>query len=212
LLSRNAPVSRAQAARNRGPSCPPTPAGKAPQVVTPHPAHRRRWRRYSVTTGVTGGTSDLVPQRGRVAARQRPAASPAGGRRTVKDVVGVADERPLGLRVPGLAAGRLARRRLGRRALDGRRVARRRLGRVARVLVEPGFEVGDPGLEGRVLGQKRLDERRHGRRQGGEQFRWQRGRNVHVAEESMRPTTTRLQRVVNDYAGCTPRHFLQFLR
>ena len=57
LLGRKAPVSRAQAARSRGPSCPSTPAGRSPQVVTPRPGQRRRCRRYSVTTGATGGSS-----------------------------------------------------------------------------------------------------------------------------------------------------------
>ena len=84
----------------------------------------------------------------------------------------------------------------------GRAVARRRLRRVARVLVQRGFQVGDAGRQPLDLGRLPLDQRDDGRRPGGQAVRRQwRRRDIHVAEESMRPTTPRLQRAVNGYAA-----------
>jgi hypothetical protein len=82
----------------------------------------------------------------RVIATQRTLAMAADGRFAVVDGIRVIDKGTLGLGVPVLTARFVAGGRLGRGAFEGRRIGRRRLGRVGGVLLESGFEVGQPSL------------------------------------------------------------------
>ena len=83
---------------------------------------------------------DLMTQRLRVVAMQRPLAMAADCRFAVVDGIGVIDEGTLGLSVSVLTAGFFGRGRLGRCAFEGRRVGGRRLGGVGGVLVEALLE------------------------------------------------------------------------
>ena len=115
----------------------------------------------------------LVDDWGRVVAGDGGGTPAAVGRLVVDHLVG-REDRPLVLRVPGLAAAGFARRGPGRGRLPVRAVGRGRAGRVGRVLAEPGFRVDDAGLEDGDLGSdgfQRPDIRLHGRRQGGEHVR-----------------------------------------
>ena len=120
----------------------------------------------------------LVDSWVRVLTVERRGTVTAMGRFVVDDFVGREDHL-LVFRVAGLAAPLLARRCPGRGRLHLRAVGRGRFGRVRRVLVEPGFEFGDAGLEDGDLGGdgfERADVRLHDRRQGGErgvgEWRW----------------------------------------
>jgi hypothetical protein len=86
---------------------------------------------------------DLMTQRLRVVAKQRLLAMAAGCRFAVVDGVGVIDEGALDLGVPLLTARFVVGRRFGWGAFEGRRIGRRRLGGVGRILLEPGFEIGE---------------------------------------------------------------------
>jgi hypothetical protein len=86
---------------------------------------------------------DLMTQRFRVVAMQGMLAITADRRFAIVEGVGLIDEGTLGLGVSVLTARFFARRRLGRRAFEGRRIGGRWLRGIGGILLEPRFEVSE---------------------------------------------------------------------